>query len=199
MGKSGAPGTTVLDGAPVAGIRENGLSWTLSGTAVASAASIVPTGNLFHVTGKAGITSVSAIGIDAGTEITLIFDDVLTVTSGANLKLSGNFTTATSDTLTLKWDGRSWYEQGRSTGASACGTVAAGTTTNTDSFGELTASSNTVTYIFNRTYISHPICIASNETTAGRDIRVTYNGTTSVTFTTPGPSDLLSYVCFNHN
>ncbi len=195
IGKSGPPGPTVVDGTPVAGIRENGLSWTLSGTAVASAASITPTGNLFHVTGTSSITSVSGIGITPGTEITLIFDGVLTVTNGSNLRLASNFMTAATNTLTLKWDGSGWYEQSRSAGPGTLATVGAEAAGNTDVVGELTASSNTVTYQFTGSFISHPICVASNETTAGRDIKVTYTGVTSVTFTTPGPSDVLGYAC----
>jgi hypothetical protein len=199
MGKSGSPGTTVVDGTPVAGIKENGLSWTLFGTAVASAATITPTGNLFHVTGTTDITSISGIGVTSGTEITLIFDGVLTVSDGLSLRLANNFTTAATNTLTLKWDGSNWYEQGRSTDAGTFATVGTGNPSNTDFLGELTASRNTVSYTFSGSYISHPVCIASNETTAGKDIKVTYTGAISVTFTTPGPSDVLSYACFKRN
>lgn len=199
IGKSGPPGATVVDGIPVAGIRENCLSWTLSGTAVASAASITPTGNLFHVTGTSSITSVSGTGIAPGTEITLIFDDVLTVTNGSNLRLASNFATPATNTLTLKWDGSRWYEEGRTTGAGTFATVGTGTAGNTDFVGELTASGNSATYKFTGRYVPRPVCIASNETTAGRDIKVTYTGTTSVTFTTSGPSDVLGYVCFKRD
>lgn len=84
------------------------------GADVASAATITPTGNLFHVTGTTTITSVSGTGIIAGTEITIIFDGVLTFTDGSNLKLNGNFTTAADSTITLKYDGSNWYEVCRS-------------------------------------------------------------------------------------
>jgi hypothetical protein len=116
IGKSGPSGTSVLDGAPVAGIRESGLSWTKFGTAVASSATVIPTGNLFHVTGNVGIRSVSGNGTAPGTEITLIFDGVLTVTNGLNLRLSSDFITTKNSTLTLKWDGGNWYEVSRSAG-----------------------------------------------------------------------------------
>jgi hypothetical protein len=175
------------------------LSWTLFGPAVTAAATITPTGNLFHVTGETSITSVSGVGIASGTEITLVFDGVLKVTNGSNLRLASNFTTAATNTLTLNWDGNNWYEKGRSTGAGTFATVGTGTASNTDVVGELTASSNTVTYKFTGRYISHPVCIASNETTAGRDIKVTYTGATSVIFTTPGPSDVLGYACFKRD
>jgi hypothetical protein len=199
MGKSGSSGSGVRDGAPVAGIRENGLSWTLFGTAVASGSIITPSGNLFHVTGTTSITSISGTAVTAGTEITLIFDGRLTVSNGSNLRLASDFTTTPTDTLTLKWDGSNWFEQSRSTRIVTVATVETGMPANTDFIGELTASNNTVTYTFTGRYVSHPICVANDESTVGNGIRVTYSGTTSVTFTTPGASDALSYMCFKRN
>jgi hypothetical protein len=199
IGRSGASGSAVIDGAPVAGIRENGLSWALLGPAVMAAANITPSGNLFHVTGTASIMSVSGAGTTAGTEITLIFDGALTVTKGSNLRLTSNFTTAADSTLTLKWDGSNWYEQSRSTRVGIVTTGGTGSASNTDLLGELRATGNTVTYTFTDTYTSHPVCIASDETTTGSGIRVTYAGVLSVTFTTPGASDVLSYACFRRN
>ncbi len=84
------------------------------GTDVASAATITPTGNVFHVTGTTTITSVSGTGITAGTTITIIFDGILTFTDGSNLKLAGNFVTSADDTITLQYDGTNWYELCRS-------------------------------------------------------------------------------------
>jgi hypothetical protein len=199
MGKSGSSGSRVLDGVPVAGIRENGLSWTLLGTAIASGSIITPSGNLFHVTGTTSITSISGVGVTAGTEITLIFDGTLIVRNGSNLRLASDFTTAPTNTLTLKWDGSDWFEQSRSTEIATVTTVGAGMPANTDFIGELTASNSSVTYTFTGRYASHPICVASDETTVGGGIRVTYSGATSVTFSTPGVSDVLSYVCFKRN
>lgn len=98
----------------ILGVNANGLLWTKKGADVVSAATITPTGNLFHVTGTTNITSVSATGITAGTEITIIFDGALTFTDGSNLKLAGNFVTTADDTITLKYDGANWYEIGRS-------------------------------------------------------------------------------------
>lgn len=80
---------------------------------VASAAAIVPTGNLFHVTGTTNITSITATGIVAGSEITIIFDDILTFTDGSNLKLAGNFVTTADDTIKLVFDGTNFYEVSR--------------------------------------------------------------------------------------
>jgi hypothetical protein len=84
------------------------------GAAVASAATITPTGNVFHVTGTAAITSISATNISAGTRITLIFDSTASLTDGGNLRLNGNFSATTDDTITLVFDGTNWYEMSRS-------------------------------------------------------------------------------------
>lgn len=91
-----------------------GVSSFFKGADVASAAAIAPTGNLFHVTGTTNITSITSTGIAAGTEITIIFDGVLTFTDGSNLSLAGNFVTSADDTITLKFDGTNWYEICRS-------------------------------------------------------------------------------------
>jgi hypothetical protein len=95
-------------------INAKGLINHYSGAAVASAATITPTGNLFHVTGTTNITSVSGTGVTAGTKITIIFDGALTFTDGSNLKLAGNFVTTADDTITLVYDGTNWYEVSRS-------------------------------------------------------------------------------------
>ena len=85
-----------------------------AGNNVASASTITVSGKIFHVTGTTNITSVSATGISAGTEITIIFDGVLTFTDGSNLKLAGNFVTTADDTITLVFDGSNWLETSRS-------------------------------------------------------------------------------------
>lgn len=85
------------------------------GAAVASAAALpVPTGSVFHVTGTTNITSVLATNFESGVLVTLIFDGILTVTDGSNLKLNGNYVTSADDTLTLVYDGTNWYEVCRS-------------------------------------------------------------------------------------
>ncbi|TIV71949.1 MAG: hypothetical protein E5V89_07715 [Mesorhizobium sp.] len=94
-----------------------GIFHNFKGPDVASAASITPSGNLFHVTGTTGITTINGTGIQPGTTIRLIFDNILTVTAGSNLKMAGNFTTSASDILVMTWDGTSWYEEGRSANA----------------------------------------------------------------------------------
>lgn len=85
------------------------------GAAVASAAALpVPTGRVFHVTGTTNITSITSTNFQAGVAITMIFDGVLTVTDGGNLKLAGNFVTAADSTLSLVFDGTNWFETSRS-------------------------------------------------------------------------------------
>ena len=83
---------------------------------LASAAALpVPTGRVFHVTGTTNITSITSTNFQAGVVITMIFDGVLTVTDGSNLKLAGNFVTAADSTLSLVYDGTNWFETSRST------------------------------------------------------------------------------------
>jgi hypothetical protein len=85
------------------------------GTAVASATAMpVPTGRVFHVTGTTTLTSVLATNFQSGVVVTLIFDGILTVTDGSNLKLAGDFVTTADDVLTLAYDGSNWFEVSRS-------------------------------------------------------------------------------------
>lgn len=83
-----------------------------AGSAVASAATITPTGNVFHVTGTTNVTDMTITA--AGTCVTLIFDGVLTFTDGNLLKLAGNFTTSADDTISLCSDGTNYHETARS-------------------------------------------------------------------------------------
>lgn len=88
------------------------------GAAVASTASMpAPIASVYHVTGTTGFNSISSTSRIAGFEMTLIFDGILTVTTGTgNLRLAGaaNFVTSADDTLTLVFDGTNWYEKCRS-------------------------------------------------------------------------------------
>lgn len=95
-------------------VDQNGITSLYKGANVASAATITPTGNLFHVTGTTTITSVSGTNITAGTRLTIIFDGALTFTDGSNLKLAGNFVTTADDTIVLEYDGTNFYEVSRS-------------------------------------------------------------------------------------
>lgn len=76
--------------------------------------------------------------------------------------------------------------------------LASGTSSNTDFDGTLTMSSGTATYTFTGTYVSHPTCTASDETSIAA-VKVAYTGIVSVTFTTSGSSDVIDYHCFGRN
>ncbi len=65
------------------------------------------------VSGTSTITSIPASG-HSGRTVQLVFQGVLTVTDGSNLRLAGNFVTTADDTLTLGCDGVNWYEAARS-------------------------------------------------------------------------------------
>lgn len=77
------------------------------GAAVASAATITPTGNVFHVTGTTNIDNITIMA--AGTRITLIFDGILTVGNAGNIKLLAALVTAANAALVLSSDGTNWY------------------------------------------------------------------------------------------
>jgi len=83
---------------------------------VASASSIdIPTAHdAVFITGTTNINTISAEG-HSGHIVALIFQGILTVNDGSNLKLAGNFTTSADDCLTLVCDGANWYEISRST------------------------------------------------------------------------------------
>lgn len=82
---------------------------------VASASSIaIPTAHdAVFITGTTNIDTISAEG-HSGHIVALIFQGVLTVNDGSNLKLAGNFTTSADDCLTLVCNGTNWYEIARS-------------------------------------------------------------------------------------
>jgi parallel beta-helix repeat protein len=65
-----------------------------------------------EVQGTTNITSITPL--TSGSRLTLLFDGILTVTDGNNLKLAGNFVTAAGSTLTLLSDGTNWRELSRS-------------------------------------------------------------------------------------
>lgn len=92
------------------------------GAAVASAAPLVlgNDGNVFHVTGTTNFAGIVTTNWQAGAEIILIFDGILTIThnSGAPgasavkvfFKSGANLTTAVNSTVRLVYDGSIWYE-----------------------------------------------------------------------------------------
>lgn len=84
---------------------------------VASATTItLPQGHrVYDITGTTNISTINANG-HSGDIVTLVFNDVLTVNDGSNLRLAGNFTTSADDSLTLACkNGTVWVEVGRST------------------------------------------------------------------------------------
>lgn len=79
-------------------------------------------GNLFHVTGNTTINAITTTSWQAGAEVTLIFDSTPTVkhnTAGgagtAKMLLAGaaDLSATANDTLTLIYDGTSWFEKSR--------------------------------------------------------------------------------------
>jgi len=109
LARSAAGVVKVTDGST--GIR----GYLGGGAAVASATAMpLPTGNVFHVTGTTDITSITATNLQSGVVITLIFDGVLNFTDGSNLKLASTMATTADDTITLVYDGSSFFEIGRS-------------------------------------------------------------------------------------
>jgi len=88
----------------------------VNGSNVASAATMtLGVGNVFHITGTTNITTMNTCdSTTAGLTVTLIFDGVLTLTDGNNLKLAGNFVTTADDTATLVCDSSNWIEVARS-------------------------------------------------------------------------------------
>jgi len=95
-------------------ISNAGLLNVMPGTTVSSAATIAITGNVFHVSGTASITSISGTGVPTGTCVTLIFDSTATLTDGSNLKMAGNLVATADDTWSGCYDGSNWYETARS-------------------------------------------------------------------------------------
>lgn len=79
--------------------------------ASASTTTLGNDGVFFDITGTTTITNITIK--PAGTIVTLQFDGVVTVTDGGNLKLNGNFVTATGAILMLQSDGTLWWELGR--------------------------------------------------------------------------------------
>lgn len=68
-------------------------------------------GEIVAISGVTGITSITASW--PGRRITLFFLGTLTVTSGANLLLNGNFNAVTNSTISIICLGNNWVETGR--------------------------------------------------------------------------------------
>lgn len=79
----------------------------IKGADIASAATVdltTATGNFVHITGT---TTIAAVTIPSGADREVIFDDILTLTHGANLDLitGANITTASGDRARFRGDG----------------------------------------------------------------------------------------------
>lgn len=85
------------------------------GADVASAATIVPTGEVFTLTGTATVTAITCTGVTAGKRILIIFASTATVT--LSHMVGGTMTGSADDTLELLWDGTTLRETGRSVNA----------------------------------------------------------------------------------
>lgn len=81
--------------------------------ASANPLSIPNVGSTFHVSGTTNFSTISA-SYAIGRIVTLIFDGVLTVSTGASLTLQASMTTAANNTLTIVNDGTVWREVARS-------------------------------------------------------------------------------------
>lgn len=101
---SSAAGATVVGG---------GTNWSIPAVASANPLNLPLNGDFFLIAGTTNFSTLN--GGYRGREVTLLFVDVLTVTSGASMRLSGgaNFTTANARTLTLVHNGVQWYEKAR--------------------------------------------------------------------------------------
>jgi hypothetical protein len=76
--------------------------------------------------------------------------------------------------------------------------IMSATNSNTDLNGTITASGGTATYSFTRTFAVAPICLARDETTLASLLSVSVN-TTTLTVTTAGMTDHVSYICFGRS
>jgi hypothetical protein len=99
-------------------------------------------------------------------------------------------------TISATGGGVKEYQPG---GTSVWNLLRTGQSGNTDLAGTLTAAGSSATYTFVGKYTSHPVCTATDETTTTSALKVTYTGTTSVKFTTPGATDVVDYLCVGRN
>jgi hypothetical protein len=79
---------------------------------------VEPTDDFVAVSGSTTITQINGQTGQAraaeGQRLTLLFTGTLTVSDGANLKLSAAFSATPDDILELVYTGGNWYEIGRS-------------------------------------------------------------------------------------
>jgi hypothetical protein len=76
--------------------------------------------------------------------------------------------------------------------------LATGTASNTDTAGVITASGGTATYSFTGTYATAPVCVVMDDSTISNLLTKTVS-TTTLTVTTTGATDSVSYICVGRN
>lgn len=79
--------------------------------ASATAVTLPANARVVKISGTTNITSIVATGW-AGREVTLIFEGILNLTDGSNLKLASTFTSSADDAIRLVCDGTNWYTAG---------------------------------------------------------------------------------------
>ena len=106
----------------------------------ASSMTLSNDGDYFDIAGTTNITSITIR--PSGSQVTLQFNGILTVTDGGNLKLNGDFVTAAESTLTLRSNGTNWFEVSRSPTSDTDNDTITGFNTGTFSRDISTASGN---------------------------------------------------------
>ena len=84
------------------------------------------------------------------------------------------------------------------TGTGTGAALATGTASNTDLAGIITSSGGTATYSFAGTYTNALVCVVQDDTTIASLLSKTVS-TTTLTVTTTGASDVVSYICVGRN
>ncbi len=88
-------------------VKINGYFAKTVGAAVASAATITPTGMIFHVTGTTAITTINLPYAGFTGSITIIPDAAFTTGTAGNIAVTTN--AAISKAITFTYDGTKWY------------------------------------------------------------------------------------------
>ena len=94
------------------------------------------------------------------------------------------------------WTGAQTYTQPVTVQGSS--EIATGTASNTDLAGILIASGGTASYTFTGTYTSSPVCVVQDDTLISNLVSKGVN-TTTLTVTTTGLTDHVSYLCIGRN
>lgn len=83
---------------------------SLPGADVASASSIVPTGNFFNLTGTTTTSTITVDGVELGSTIRMVAPGVLTFDEAGNIDISGgtSLTTTANQIVEATWDGTKW-------------------------------------------------------------------------------------------